>query len=231
MKKTFKIGDTEIRKINEEIERVSRRIKEDRELRRLILKGLTYAAIDVRKALRKGAGPEVKIRKSERFRKIEEKLDSILNKENTNPRWGFITMYTGCGVFWWYLINGTESGCKYQSVPEPIDDTDKCDIHYEPIFWLHSEGRWVEGLINIAGREFANNCGGNCGIANSRKEGACMHHPEDYPELYWENTFIYAYYTSTDKGGCWNVHKPAGCEFDFRGQESQHMVLDYYLSI
>jgi len=230
MKKT-KINNAEIKKIDEEIERVHRKIKTDKELRKLIRRGLAYGTVDIQKALREGIDPSKKIKKSDKFAEIAEKLDSILNKENINPRWDFITLYTGCGVYWWYLQAGEESGCHYQSIPSPINDSDKCDIHYEPIFYLHYEEEWVEGMINMAGCEFASNCGGNCGTVNSKRDNTCMQHPQDYPELYQQTYIMYAYYTSTGLGGCWNVNKPEGCSFDFRNQYSQHMVLNYYLGV
>jgi hypothetical protein len=67
-------------------------------------------------------------------------------------------------------------------------------------------------LINFGGCEPAKNCGGNCGLVNSKRNGKCLRKYDEAPEVF-KTGWIYCLYVNTGIKDCL--------------RRTQYMILDY----
>ena len=91
---------------------------------------------------------------------LPENLQNMTGKltEKTShvegPEWGWVYLFTYKSYYWW--LSCSDLGQGYCSKKRP-DDSEMCDIHYEPWLWVDNLGAWVGGLIDFGGGRPAHN--------------------------------------------------------------------------
>ena len=146
---------------------------------------------------------------------LPENLQNMTGKltEKTShvegPEWGWVYLFTYKSYYWW--LSCSDLGQGYCSKKRP-DDSEMCDIHYEPWLWVDNLEAWVGGLIDFGGGRPAHNCGGDGGQVNSKRNGECLVHYEDAPEV-WEDGWLWCSHAETGVTDC--IYR------------TQYMVLDY----
>lgn len=141
------------------------------------------------------------------------KKDIKHTQTSKNSKWGLIYIYTDFPFIPWYWWIDWETreplyGCR----PWRPDENKACDIHYEPWVYIPELKGWYGGLINFGGCEPAKNCGGNCGLVNSKRNGKCLRKYDEAPEVF-KTGWIYCLYVNTGIKDCL--------------RRTQYMILDY----
>jgi hypothetical protein len=143
-----------------------------------------------------------------KIRTAQLKVEITLNMD---PQWGWAYIAPSHSVHYWWLWGDDKAECDYCDTKRP-DDSKACDIHYEPWMWIEDIGAWIGGLLNFGGSRPAENCGGDGGVVNSRRDGVCLRKYADAPEV-WGDRWLWARFASTYVTDC-----------IFR---NQYIILDY----
>lgn len=146
--------------------------------------------------------PEELKAKTDELKEKTSKLEGFL--------WGWIYLCPSLAFYFWYYCANLQPG--YCSVERP-SDSETCDIHFEPWIWIDDLKGWYGGLINFGGCRPAKNCGGDCGLVNSKRNGICLRYYDEAPEM-WKDGWLWCLYSNTGVTDC--IHR------------TQYMVEDYY---
>ncbi|MBU7016624.1 MAG: hypothetical protein HXS44_03895 [Theionarchaea archaeon] len=135
--------------------------------------------------------PEELVALTERMKERTDHLES-------SP-WGWVYIYSSEGVYYWWLrcSDLRPDHCSF----ERPSDSDTCDIHVEPWVYVDDLKAWFGGLINFGGCRPAQNCGGNGGLVNSKRNGACLRYYFEAPEI-WDDGWLWCSYSNTGVTDC-----------------------------
>lgn len=116
------------------------------------------------------------------------------------PQWGWVYLHQSFGGVWyfWYRCSDLKQG--HCSLERP-DDSETCDIHYEPWMWVDDLKAWYGGLVNFGGCRPAENCGEDCGKVNSKRNGVCLQMYSEAPEV-WDGGWLWCRYSNTGVTDC-----------------------------
>jgi hypothetical protein len=136
---------------------------------------------------------------------LPEKLKALTDhlKEKTDhlegSPWGWIYLFSSGKVYYWWLrCSDLEQGRCSTKRPS---DSEMCDLHVEPWVYVHDLEAWFGGLINFGGCRPAQNCGGDCGLVNSKRGGACLRYFSEAPEI-WDDGWLWCSYSNTGVTDC-----------------------------
>ena len=132
---------------------------------------------------------------------LRVQTDELREKTFTpeGPSWGWVYLSPSLGAFYfWYWCADLQQG--YCSMERP-KDSETCDVHFEPWIWIKDLKGWYGGLINFGGCRPAQNCGGDCGLVNSKRDGSCLRYYDEAPEV-WRDGWLWCLYSNTGVTDC-----------------------------
>lgn len=153
--------------------------------------------------------PELPKELAEKTEELKEKTKHI---KGSTWNWVYIDAPPIPLAWYRYLDCEDRTPPWWQCQPWQPSDTTKCDIHYEPWVYVNDLQEWFGGLVNFGGCNSAANCGGECGLVNSKRNGACLKKYNEAPEVFVD-------------GWLWCLHDATGISDCLR--RTQYMVLDY----